>query len=166
MGQSFSLSCLLKLLLVHRRDHPRRGVSTKPSLTGAVTVDAHHCLGSAVHLLFLHPAAGMEIVDAGEHIFQSECVMKNAVCGIPERQRQLRCCKLFEEREHQSCQCTFPGSGLTYQKQNELGFASGGFEEVVEGTEEGKGQQRKYDLLRRDILPEQAGGSLDMGAIL
>ena len=119
-----------------------------------------------MHLLFLHPAAGMEIVDAGEHIFQSECVMKNAVCGIPERQRQLRCCKLSEEREHQSCQCAFSGAGLSRKKQDKFGFAACFFQKMVEGTEERKRQKRKNYCLRCQRLPEQAGGGLNVQYVI
>ena len=70
----------------------------------------------------------MVVIDAGQHILQRKGVMENAVGGVPERQRQLRCGKLSEERKHQSCQCTFSGAGFAYQEEYKLRFTSGKFQ--------------------------------------
>ena len=133
----------------------RRGVSPKPSLAGAVAVGTHDSLSGGIHLLFFHAAGWMQIVNAGQHILQSEGVIENAVGGIPKRQRQLRSREPSEERQEQSCQCTFTRAGLAHQKENELGFAPGALEKMIQRTEKGERQKRKENLLRRKGLMQK-----------
>ena len=63
--------------------------------------------------------------------------MQDAVGGVPERQRQLRSYEPFEEGQEQSCQCTFPGAGLSHQKQHELGFAACQLQKMIQRCQKG-----------------------------
>lgn len=137
-------------------------VRPEPTLTSAITVSPHDTLGCRCKPLFLLLPRWVEIINAGQHILQCECVVEDTVGSVPERQRQLRSCEPSKEGQEQSCQCAFAGTGFTNQEQHKFWFAPGQLQEVIQRSEESKCQKGQDYLLRRGHHPKYTGHSLNV----
>ena len=110
----------------------------------------------------------MEVVDAGEHVLQSEAVVGDAVGGVLEGHGQVRSSEASEEGEHQRRQRTFSRSRPANQEQHKLRFAVCQLQEVVQGREKHQGQQREENDFRDGSRRQQPGqdGQVQPGGFL
>ena len=80
-----------------RPDSHGAGVRAQPSPSHPVTVGTDDTLRGCGELLLLLSPAGMEVIDAGQHILEGKRIVDNTVRRIPERQRQIRSGEAAEE---------------------------------------------------------------------